>query len=86
MRPAAARARWARDALTQPLQVCCICGRRLTSDRMCVVAIGAEPHCGLCGHLAEVQEAVAASTISAADEGAAMELLARVHELLRKQQ
>ena len=68
-----------------PLQVCCICGRRLSCDRMCVVAIGAEPHCGICGHLADVQMAVPASAISAADEEVAMELLARVHELLRRQ-
>ena len=52
---------------------------------MCVVAIGAEPHCGLCGHLADVHRAVAASAIGPADEELAMELLARVYGLLRQQ-
>ena len=54
----------------------------MCADRMCVVAIGAEALCGLCGHIRGVQSAVGISAISASDEEKAMVLPARLHALL----
>ena len=63
---------------------CIICGRWLGRERMCVVAIGADDQCGLCGHLGAVASAVPTSPISATDEEEAMELLMQVYVLLRR--
>ena len=82
MQPEAAEGRCPPASAPSPLQECCSCRRRLSADRMCVVVVGAEPLCGLCGHISSVQSAVDISAISASDEEKAMVLLARLHALL----